>query len=152
MAANTREPILHPIPILSLRPTQMTVGMIEVKEKRKRMRENWRKHKSTEKQGEFLGRHTIPVILGPKKRHYVIDHHHLALALHEEGLEHILTAVVADLSELKSDAFWVVLDHHRWVHPYDASGRRRDFDAIPASIAELVDDPFRSLAGALRRA
>src|SRR5216684_2156941 len=36
--ANTREPILHPIPILSLHPTQMTVGMREVKEKRKRWR------------------------------------------------------------------------------------------------------------------
>ena len=31
--ANTREPILKPVPILSLRPTQMTVGMREVKEK-----------------------------------------------------------------------------------------------------------------------
>ena len=29
--ASTREPTLHPIPILSLRPTQMTVGMREVK-------------------------------------------------------------------------------------------------------------------------
>jgi hypothetical protein len=28
--ANTREPIVQPIPILSLRPTQMTVGMREV--------------------------------------------------------------------------------------------------------------------------
>ena len=37
--ANTREPILQPVPILSLRPTQMTVGMSEVKEKRKRWRE-----------------------------------------------------------------------------------------------------------------
>ena len=46
--ANTREPILHPIPILSLRPTQMTVGMREVKEKRKR----WREHKSKKKQAE----------------------------------------------------------------------------------------------------
>ena len=46
--ANTREPILQPIPILSLRPTQMTVGMREVKEKRKR----WREHKSKKKQAE----------------------------------------------------------------------------------------------------
>ena len=30
--ANTRDPILHPVPILSLRPTQMTVGLREVKE------------------------------------------------------------------------------------------------------------------------
>jgi hypothetical protein len=32
--ANTREPVLRPVAILSLRPTQMTVGMREVKEKR----------------------------------------------------------------------------------------------------------------------
>ena len=61
--ANTREPILQPIPILSLRPTQMTVGMREVKEKRKR----WREHKSKKKQAELLGKHMIPVVLGPDK-------------------------------------------------------------------------------------
>ena len=49
--ANTREPILQPIPILSLHPTQMTVGMREVKQKRKR----WRQHKSAKKQAELLG-------------------------------------------------------------------------------------------------
>jgi hypothetical protein len=151
MAANTREPILHPIPILSLRPTQMTVGMIEVKEKRKRMRENWRKHKSTEKQGEFLGSHTIPVVLGPDKRHYVIDHHHLALALHEEGVKDILVTIIADLTMVDRDAFWGVLDNHRWAYPYDAKGERRRFKDIPKTIADLKDDPFRSLAGELRR-
>jgi len=77
--ANTREPILHPIPILSLHPTQMTVGMREVKEKRKR----WRQHKSKKKQAELLGKHMIPVVLGPDQRHYVVDHHHLARSLHE---------------------------------------------------------------------
>src|SRR3569833_2496751 len=78
---NTREPSLHPVPILSLRPTQMTVGMREVKEKRKR----WREHKSAKKQAELLGRHMIPVVLGPDGRNYVVDHHHLARALHDEG-------------------------------------------------------------------
>src|SRR5947207_3103318 len=71
--ANTREPVLQPVPILSLRPTQMTVGMKEVKEKRKRLREYWKEHKSKKKQGEFLGRHMIPVVLGPDKRYYVED-------------------------------------------------------------------------------
>ena len=84
--ANTREPILQPIPILSLRPTQMTVGMREVKEKRQR----WREHKSKKKQAELLGKHMIPVVLGPDKRHYVVDHHHLARALHDEGVKDIL--------------------------------------------------------------
>ena len=59
--ANLREPILKPVSILSLRPTQMTVGMREVKEKRKR----WREHKSKNKQAELLGKHMIPVVHGP---------------------------------------------------------------------------------------
>jgi len=149
--ANTREPILHPIPILSLRPTQMTVGMIEVKEKRKRLREYWQEHKSTKKQGEFLGKHTIQVVLGPEKRHYVIDHHHLALALHEEGVKEILVTIISDLTMVDRDAFWGVLDNHRWVYPYDAKGERRQFRDIPKTVADLKDDPFRSLAGELRR-
>jgi hypothetical protein len=149
--ANTREPILHPIPILSLRPTQMTVGMREVKEKRKRLREHWQAHKSNKKQGEFLGRHMIPVVLGPDKRNYVVDHHHLARALHEEGVEDILVTVIADLTMVDRDAFWGVLDNHRWVYPYDAKGERRHFRDIPKTVTGLVDDPFRSLAGELRR-
>ena len=149
--ANAREPILQPIPILSLRPTQMTVGMIEVKEKRKRLREYWKEHKSKKKQGEFLGRHMIPVVLGPDKRHYVIDHHHLARALHEEGVKDILVTVIADLTMVDKDAFWGVLDNHRWAFPYDAKGERRHFRDIPKSVADLKDDPFRSLAGELRR-
>src|SRR3979411_1969842 len=81
--ANTREPILQPIPILSLRPTQMTVGMREVKEKRKR----WREHKSKKKQAKLLGKHMIPGVLGRDQQHYVVDHHHLARALHDEGVK-----------------------------------------------------------------
>jgi len=64
----------------------------------------------------------------------------------------VLVTVVADLSELAPDDFWLVLDHHSWVHPYDEKGRRRDFAKIPKSIDKLKDDPFRSLAGELRRA
>ena len=142
-----REPILQPLTIESLRPTQITVGMREVEEKRKRLR----KHKP-EKIGAYIGRHMIPVVLGPKKRHYIIDHHHLSLALHKEGLRHVLVTVVLDLSALKPDAFWSVLDHKNMVYPFDPSGRRRDFANIPKSVMQLQDDPFRSLAGELRRA
>lgn len=55
-----REPVLKPIKITDLRPTQITVGMREVDEKRK----SWREKKG-KKGGEFLGKHMIPVILGP---------------------------------------------------------------------------------------
>ena len=126
----------------------MTVGMREVKEKRKR----WREHKSKKKQAELLGKHMIPVVLGPDKRYYVVDHHHLARALHDEGVKDILVTVIGDLTMVDRDAFWGVMDNKRWVYPYDAKGERRHFKDIPKSVAELKDDPFRSLAGELRRA
>ena len=142
-----REPILTTVAITDLRPTQITVGMREVKAKRKRWRETGEK-----KGGKFLGSHMIPVILGPKKRGYVIDHHHLARALHDEGQKDVAVTVIADLSKLELDAFWTVMDNRSWMHPFDAEGVRRHYKDIPKSVTELVDDPFRSLAGELRRA
>jgi hypothetical protein len=142
-----RDPILTPVEITDLRPTQITVGMREVKAKQKR----WRELKD-EKGSKFLGTHMIPVILGPKKRHYVIDHHHLARALHEEGVKKVMVTVIANLSMLENDTFWFVLDNRNLMHPFDDEGRRRDHKGIPKSIKDLVDDPFRSLAGELRRA
>lgn len=141
-----REPRIHPVPIAELRPTQITVGMREVKAKRK----SWRDHPDRKK-ADFLGRHLIPVILGPKDEYYVIDHHHLTLALHQEGVVNIATTVVADLRRLPRDAFWVFLDNRGWLHPFDERGRRRSYEDVPKRIMALVDDPFRSLAGELRK-
>lgn len=121
--------------------------MREVQAKRRR----WRDTGET-KGGKFLGRHIIPVILGPKNRHYVIDHHHLALALHEEGVKNLAVTITVDLSALDRDMFWTVMDNRNWMHPYDAEGRRRHYRDIPKTLSGLADDPFRSLAGELRRA
>jgi len=142
-----REPLLEPVPIMSLRPTQMTVGMREVREKQKR----WREH-GAKQRAKLLGRHQIPVVVGPDKLNYVIDHHHLARALHEEGEKDVLVSVISDLTMVDPGAFWVVLDNHRWVYPYDRDGERRSYKDLPKDVSKLKDDPFRSLAGELRRA
>jgi hypothetical protein len=142
-----REPLLKPVAILDLRPTQITVGIREVKAKRK----HWR-DEGARKAEEFLGKHMIPVILGPKDRHYVIDHHHLACALHDEGVKDVAVTVTANLSKLDDDTFWFVMDNRNWTHPFDSDGHRRPYSHLPKSVDKLVDDPFRSLAGELRRA
>jgi hypothetical protein len=144
---STREPILRPVAIDELRPTQITVGFREVAQKRAEWAERTGKGA-----GEFLGSHMIPTVLGPKRRHYVLDHHHLALALLQAGQSEVLVTVLADLGHLPKSSFWTYLDNRAWCHPYDAAGRRRGFDDIPGSVSELVDDPYRSLAGELRRA
>ena len=140
-----RDLLLTTVAIEELYPTQITVGMREVRAKRKHWRSVGRKY-------EFLGRHLIPVIKGPKNRYYVIDHHHLALALHQEGVRKIAVTVLADLAGLDSDGFWTFLDNRGWLHPFDAKGRRRPYGDLPRRISGLIDDPFRSLAGELRRA
>ncbi|HZZ86981.1 MAG TPA: ParB-like protein [Caulobacteraceae bacterium] len=144
---STREPILRPVAIDSLRPTQITVGFREVEQKRSEWAE-----RSDKDAGQFLGSHMIPTVLGPKARHYVLDHHHLALSLLQAGQRQVLVTVTADLSRLTKDSFWTYLDNRAWCHPYDAAGRRREFSEIPNRIGDLVDDPYRSLAGELRRA
>lgn len=141
-----REPILHSVKIEDLRPTQMTAGFREVEAKRKRWREQGDKRK-----GNFLGSHMIPVLLGPNERRYVIDHHHLALALLQEGANRVLTTVVADLRHLGKDEFWFVAQLRGWCHPYDDRGVLRSTKDIPKKVSDLKDDPYRSLAGALRR-
>lgn len=141
-----REPLLTPVAVKELRPTQITVGMREVGIKRQMISQQ-----SASETGTFLGRHMVPVVLGPKRRNYVVDHHHLARALLEEGVEDVLVTVTSDLSDLDKDAFLTVLDNRGWMHPFDANGKRQTYDAIPKNMADLVDDPYRSLAGELRR-
>jgi hypothetical protein len=55
-----RDPILTPVSIEELHPTQITVGMHEVEEKRKRLQA-----RPPEKMGKFLGDHMIPVVDAP---------------------------------------------------------------------------------------
>jgi hypothetical protein len=141
------EPLLHPVRIADLRPTQMTVGLEEVALKRV----EWRSR--VERDGaEYLGRHMIPVVVGPKQRFHLIDHHHLARALFEEGVEHVLVRIEADLHRLSGGAFDTFMENRNWVHPYDADGKRRPCGEMPKHIGKLTDDPYRSLAGAVRRA
>ena len=142
-----RDPLLTTVAIADLRPTQISVGFREVAEKRRAWAE-----REGDDAGKFLGRHMIPVLSGPGGHFYVIDHHHLARALLEDGVEQVAVNSIQDLSHLAKPEFWVFCENRGLCHPYDADGVRQDFSAIPKRIADLTDDPFRSLAGELRRA
>jgi len=141
------QPILHPVKIMDLRPTQMSVGLREVDLKRKEWRDRPR-----DSAGKYLGSHMIPAVLGPKGRPWIVDHHHLALAMHKEGVECVLVSIIAKLDHLPKKRFLAFMDAHNWLHAYDEDGKHHDFDDIPKSITDLADDPYRSLAGEIRRA
>src|SRR5437868_4454727 len=87
----------------TLRPTQMTVGLALVKLKRARLRGLEGRPAELV---DFILANPIRVVLGPKSRSYVIDHHHFGLALIRENFKSAPMLVVADLSKLAGQAFW----------------------------------------------
>ncbi|QCP50934.1 chromosome partitioning protein ParB [Trinickia violacea] len=131
----------------SLRPTQMTVGYNEVAAKR----EHW-KTLDKKARASTIATHWFPAVLGPQKDYFVVDHHHLGLALIEESVKEVKVMVLRDLSWLDPVIFWRMMEHNQWVHPFGADGSRYEYEHLPKTLNELVDDPYRSLAGELRRA
>ena len=159
------EPVLHTVSVRDLRPTQITVGLREVTRKRDEWRDRLNRPPfhdgkpggekvaaSPKSAGEFLSSHMIPVVVGPGDTLWLIDHHHLARALDDEGVEDVLVSIVAKLNHLPKKRFFAFMDCHNWLHPYDAEGKRQDWADLPRHVGKLVDDPYRSLAGEVRRA
>jgi len=130
-----------------LHPTQLTVGRIEVDQKRREWAKLGRRGRI-----EALANHWFPGVCGPDGRNYITDHHHFGLALLEEDVKRVSMLVLKDMSWLTPKAFWLAMDVHHWVHPYDQRGVRRLFTQIPRHLTHLEDDPYRSLAGEVRRA
>ena len=93
----------------------------------------------------------MPCVRGPKEALYIIDRHHMCRALLMVGGMDVHVEMRADTSKLEPEEFWTYMDLRGWVHPFDDVGRRCPIASLPKMIADLVDDPYRALAGFLRR-
>ena len=145
MNGSRPDPVLRATPILSLRPTQMTVGFREVERKRKAFADMRAADKN-----KTVETHMVPVVRGPKGALYVTDHHHMLRALHEVEENEVFVVLVGDLQKADPEHFWTLMDYHGWTHPYDDKGQRRDHGDLPKTVQGLLDDPYRSLAGEVR--
>jgi hypothetical protein len=143
----SRNPSLVRVRLARLRPTQLTVGYMEVTIKAR----EWARLPHKRLKAE-LESHVFPAVIGPKGEHYIIDHHHLGIALIEQGVKEGYVAVLDDLSYLEPTVFWRTMEFRSWSHPYDRRGRRCDYRDMPRRLKDLQDDPYRSLAGLVRRA
>lgn len=130
-----------------LHPTQLTVGLIVVQDKRKHLLAL-----SAADRQSFMKAHPMPAVLGPKGALYITDHHHLGRAALDAGVATGFFEVEADLSKCSIEAFWKEMNEGQWVHPLDEHGVRHYYAAIPDSLGKLVDDVYRSLAGYVRDA
>ena len=137
------------IELSRLRPTQLTVGMLEVEHKRSRLRAL---KKRPVELVEFILEMPIRVVLGPGGTAYVIDHHHLGLALLREDFKSAPMVVEEDFSKLPASAFWKKMKARKYLHLINAKGVAKPRRKLPADLQGLKDDPYRSLAGFVRSA
>jgi len=93
-----------------------------------------------------------PVIIGPGGIFYITDHHHLARALYDVGALNTYCTIVENLSDAKPNAFWKHLEDNNEVYLKDQNGNPITPHGLPTSVKDLSNNPFRSLAGAVREA
>ena len=133
-----------------LHPTQMAVGLIEVRLKEKELRKIVGDSDALKK---FEKKNPEPAVVGPGAKLYIIDHHHLARAMSDVGIKTTYCTIVANYSDLDRAAFWAKMARKSWVYPYDENGRGpRPFADLPQAVNKMTDDPYRSLAGEVRAA
>jgi len=142
-----RSPRLATARLAQLRPTQFTVGYAEVAAKAA----EWARLPKKKRKADIES-HVFPAVLGPGGAYFIIDHHHLGIALLDEGVREVPVAVLDDLSWLEPAVFWRTMEFRAWSHPFDRRGQRCDCRDTPKRLKDMEDDPFRSLAGLVRRA
>lgn len=155
-------PILK-VDLEHLRPTQCACGWQEVAQKEKEMLIKMQEGKWE----SYLRKKTIPVIAAPNGKMYLVDRHHMALALlhladaWDWGIEkkgsnpyqYCYVRIVADERGGKWDkkGFYQHMEQQGMLYPFNEDGQRVRIREIPYSIGDLKDDPFRALAGFARK-
>lgn len=135
------------VPIDSLRPTQVAVGMRAVAAKRKRLTDR-KRHKIA----RYLQKRPIPAVYGPGQELYIVDHHHLSLALLQSNVTQALVQVIDDYSDLSPTRFWSAMERQGLVYPYDEDGNRVPIAHMPRGVSSMKSDPYRDLAWSVREA
>jgi len=136
------------VDVHQLRPTQFAVGMKEVQMRVAKLR----KKELSAALDRYLLKKIMPIVIGPGGVPFVLDHHHLARVLLEAGGRTTLYAEVrANWSHATQSEFWARMKEKNWLYLYDESGRGPlTPDQLPKTIAEMRDDPYRSLAWIVR--
>jgi hypothetical protein len=135
------------VKIADLHPTQFAVGKREVdlrSEKIAKMKPG--------KLQKYLAEHRATIVIGPQGAPYITDGHHICGALVQSKLSTTIEAkVAANLQKLSPAEFWATMKKNGWAYLYDEKGSGPlNPDRLPRTIAELKDDPYRSLAWVVR--
>lgn len=135
------------VPLEALRPTQAVVGMRAVAAKREKVASRTHKRKKMQR---FLEKRPIPAFLGPGESYFIVDHHHLSLALWQSEIDEVFVRAISDFSSLAPGAFWRAMTAIGCAHLYDEDGHRIAPSQLPRTICDLRPDHYRDLAWSVR--
>ena len=134
--------------IADLHPTQLCVGMAEIESRQKDFAQD-----DPAEQRHYLRRKPTPLVRSASGELWMLDRHHRLRALLELDPQAVAFGYVA--LQLEVSEHHAVLDqlHHRgWLYLYDGRGLGPlDPTALPVSLKDTQDDPYRSLVWKLKR-
>lgn len=130
-----------------LHPTQFAVGYWEIDRRSEKVAD-----KSGKKLLKYREDHVGKIVVGPAGEPFIIDRHHMACIMQRTGKSPTILAIVeANFKTMPVDSFWKEMIARKWAYLYDENGKGPlDPKLLPKKIKDLKDDPFRSLAWAVR--
>lgn len=141
---NVREGSTLYVKVEDLYPTQPDLGMREVDFKVKAIK------KMSEKKFEsYLVEKVSPVIIGPKGKMYIVDHHHHAFSLLKTKKTWIYVQVWHNWSNLSVEKFWKKMRDSRFVL-LKKGNLSISYHQLPHKISQMGNDEYRSLAWSVR--
>jgi hypothetical protein len=139
---------LHRIAVASLQPTQLCVGLAEI-----RSRQNDFREETAEQRLRYLATKPVPMARSRSGELWMIDRHHRLRALVELAPEAEAYGYVALQLEVDGrEAVLAQLQARGWLYLHDGRGNGPLPPAsLPTHLAELQDDPYRSLVWKLKK-
>lgn len=134
--------------IAELQPTQMCVGLAEVRSRQRDFAEE-----TAEERRAYLASKPVPLVQGGVGHHWMIDRHHRLRGLVELDPSAIAFGyVVLDLGTASRGQVLEELRRRGWLYLYDGRGvGPQQATSLPGRLADLLDDPYRSLVWKLKR-
>lgn len=136
------------VAVADLQPTQLCVGLAEVRSRQRDFSTETRNQRS-----DYLGSKPVPLVRDRAGALWMVDRHHRLRALIE--LDPAATAFGYLVLQLESDdraAALEALSQRGWLYLYDGRGLGPlPPTALPRRLTGLEDDPFRSLVWKLKK-
>jgi hypothetical protein len=136
------------VAVADLQPTQMCVGLAEV-----RSRQVDFSQESGRERRQYLGGKPVPLVRSASGSLWMVDRHHRLRALVELDPQAVAFGyVVLEVTSAERAAVLATLQERGWLYLYDGRGQGPlDPRALPERLIGLQDDPYRSLVWKLKK-